>query len=236
MAITAYPPYGEEGYFYGFRSTYFLGWSSRLNDCVNKGIFACEAPGMSTLAAAEESIAKHFRVALYNNYANDSLGVLPWVWNDFEHELWMSSPFIEHPIEIGFGMVRTNGTPKLSLDELCSFPEFITKYPPSEWKKLECKAAILVPSDYTVNTDKYFTQSFHHYIFLRQAHYGVSYIWEQNIKELSLDTEILVLPKTFWPFPSQSLAQSSGFCQKWRHNNLYWSGIWLVPGAIWSNS
>ncbi len=196
MAITAYPPHGGEDCLHGFRSTYFLGWSCCFNDCIGKGIFTCEAPGMSTIAVGEESIAKYFRISLYSNYANDSRGALPWVWNDFEHKLWITPPFIKHPIEVGFGMVRTDGAPKLSLDELCAFRKFINKYPPSEWKKLERKAAIVVPSDYTDNTDKRFTQSFHNYIFLRQAHFSVNYIWEQDIKELSLDTEILVLPQT----------------------------------------
>lgn len=183
MAVTAYSQHTTEDLLHGFRSTWFLGWSVRFNDCVNKGVFTCEAPGWSDIEASEENIGAYYRVCLFSNLANGSCGVMPWVWNDFDDAIQHLPPMDKYTIEKRFGIVREDGQLKPAGEELRRFTRFIAEFPPSEWIPVMPEAGVLVPAQTPPLVHKEFSLLFHHYIFLRQAGLRVCYVWADDLDD-----------------------------------------------------
>lgn len=194
MAVTAYPPHRNEDLVHGFRSGYFLGWSVRFNDCAGKGVFTCEAPGWNDVEASEESVAALYRVALMSNLANGSLGVMPWVWNDFDDAVQCLPPLDRRPQEKRFGIVRENGTLKPAGRELSEFADFVASFHPHEWKQESPEVHVLVPVLSGPGAYDEFDDMFHQYIFLRQAGLRVRYLWAEDLSALRGD--VLFLPNS----------------------------------------
>lgn len=192
MAITAYAPHGSEDLVNGFRSGYFLGWSVRFNNCANKGVFTCEAPGGSDIEASEENIGAYYRVCLFSNLANGSMGVMPWVWNDFDDAIQHLPPMDKYTIEKRFGIVREDGQLKPAGEELRRFARFIAEFPPSEWPSVLPEAGVLVPVQNPPSAYQEFRLLFHHYIFLRQAGLRVRYVWSDDLDDFK--GKLLFLP------------------------------------------
>lgn len=192
MTVTAYPPHMNEDLVNGFRSTYFPGWSARFNDCVRKGVFTCEAPGWSDIAASEENIGAYYRVSLFSNLANGSQGVMPWVWNDFDDAIQHLPPMDKYTIEKRFGITRKDGSLKPAGRELQRFAEFVTEFPPLKWAQVQPEVAVLVPAIKPEDAHAEFDSIFHHYIFLRQAGLHVRYVWMEDFDQFGGD--ILFLP------------------------------------------
>lgn len=192
MAITAYSQHITEDLLHGFRSTWFLGWSLRFNDCANKGVFTCEAPGWSDIDASEESIGTYYRVCMFSNLVNGSQGAMPWVWNDFNDSIQHLPPMDKYTIEKRFGIVRKDGQLKPAGEELHRFASFITEFPPSEWHSVLPEAGVLVPAQTPPVIHKEFSMLFHHYIFLRQAGLRVRYVWADDLDDFK--GKLLFLP------------------------------------------
>jgi|GEM_PF-1262758 len=192
MAITAYSQHITEDLLHGFRSAWFLGWSLRFNDCVNKGVFTCEAPGWSDIEASEENIGAYYRVCLFSNLVNGSQGVMPWVWNDFDDAIQHLPPMDKYTMEKRFGIVRKEGSLKLAGQELQRFAQFIAEFPPSEWPSVSPEAGVLVPVQNPPSAYQEFSPLFHHYIFLRQAGLRVKYVWADDLDDFK--GKLLFLP------------------------------------------
>ncbi|MBU4199164.1 MAG: cellulase family glycosylhydrolase, partial [Verrucomicrobia bacterium] len=192
MTVTAYPPHNNEDLIHGFRSTWFLGWSARMNDCAGKGIFTCEAPGWSDIEASEEHIGAYYRVCLFSNLANGSQGVMPWVWNDFNDAIQHLPPMDKYTIEKRFGIIREDGQLKPAGEELCRFARFTDEFPPSEWMSVMPEVGVLVPAQNPSSAHQEFSLLFHHYVFLRQAGLRVRYVWADDLDDYK--GKLLFLP------------------------------------------
>ena len=193
MGVTAYPPYRKEDFQHGFRNTYFLGWSLRLSDCAGKGVFSCEAPGWSDVNASERSIGLFYRVTLSSQFANGSMGVLPWVWNDFDEGIRHLPPMDVSTAEPRFGISRADGSLKPAGEELRRFSELVAAYPPTEWPSVTPEVGVLMPMR-PERVHHGLSCLFHHYVLLRQAGLRVRDLW---IDDLPLfDGKLLFVPET----------------------------------------
>lgn len=194
MGVTAYPPFIAEDLLHGFRSSYFVGWSDRINDCANKGVFTCEAPGYSDIDASESSIGNYYRVCLMSSYMNGSMGVMPWVWSDFDDSLQCSPPLDKYTIEKRFGITRADGSLKSAGVELQEFASFIREFPPSEWQTIIPEAGVIAPVQDTAVLHQEFYTLFHHYVLLRQAHLRIRYVWPEDLS--AFQGRMLFLPSS----------------------------------------
>ncbi len=81
-------------------------------------LFACagEVPvileefGFSTLQYSEESHAEFLNEVLYTALSHEASGAFVWCFSDFPHE--SDPPYEWRPLELGFGLLRKDGTPK----------------------------------------------------------------------------------------------------------------------------
>lgn len=197
MAVTAYPPHLDEDLIHGFRSTYYLGWSVRFNDCVGKGVFTCEAPGWTDIAASENNIGKYYRISLFSNLANGAQGVMPWVLNDFDDSIQSQPPMDVYTTEKRFGIMRPDRTLKPAAESLRKFAQFVRDFPPADWQPILPEVGVLVPVRRPVDAHQEFARLFHHYIFLRQAALRVRYVWTEDLDEFEGD--LLFLPASAEP-------------------------------------
>ncbi|RKY70464.1 MAG: hypothetical protein DRQ24_09235 [Candidatus Latescibacterota bacterium] len=192
MGVTAYPLWCDTEFLHDLRNNYFVSWSGRFNDCAGKGYFCCEAPGFSSVWASEESIGEYFRVVLYSDLINGSRGVLPWVWNDFEREIWHIGALNLHPAEPSFGLRRLDGSLKPSGQELRSFARFVRQVGIEEWEPVRATADVVIPEVYAQNTKELFSPVYHSFLACRQAGLHVRYLWERDLEKET--NQMLIIP------------------------------------------
>lgn len=209
MAVTAYSPHGNEDLVNGFRGAYFHGYSLRFNDCAGKGVFSCEAPGWWDFMASPAKIGLYYRISLFSNLANDSQGVLPWVWTDVDDSIQNVPPLDKWTHEKSIGITTADGSLKPAGQELAAFAEFVRKYPPAEWSQVSPEVGVLIPAQNRPQASPVvgglvlaqngpqdihmeFSALFHHYIFLRQAGFRVRYIWAEDLDRFNV--KLLFLP------------------------------------------
>ena len=178
MTVTCYPPFMSKELFHSIRNNYFIGWNVRINDIYGKGVFSAEAPGGSNSYASEESMGKYYKVTLYSNLINGSMGTLPWVWNDYDSSIHTSGILNINIHEPYFGISRKDGSLKPAGMELVKFTEFIKNISIHEWQYMKNEIDVFLPDNYYKQIDKAFLPVYHSYILARSAGLYVNYIWE----------------------------------------------------------
>ncbi|WFO75403.1 cellulase family glycosylhydrolase [Desulfurococcaceae archaeon MEX13E-LK6-19] len=102
-----------------------------------------EELGFSSYQYGDEGQFLFLRPILYSILANGAQGFMIWCFSDFDKEEW--EPYINHPYELGFGIVKANREQKpsaLLIKEISSLEE---KYMLSNYKPIEDPVGILIP-------------------------------------------------------------------------------------------
>lgn len=194
MCITAYPQWGRRELLPRLRNSYNLGWNLRMNDLVGRGVFTAETPGWSDVAAGERMIAGYYRQALHSSLANGSMGIMPWVWNDFDKPLHHIAPIETAPLETSFGISRADGSLKPAGEELAGFARWLQEVDIFQWTPLRTEAAIVVPECYTARVNSMQEVMFNAYVLARQAGLHVCYVWERDLATLDEGARLFIVP------------------------------------------
>jgi len=83
------------------------------------------------------------RAITYSILANGAQGLMIWCFSDFNRE--ELSPYNDHPHELGFGIIRYDGTPKSAANIVKEITILDKEYRLSEYKAREDPIGILVP-------------------------------------------------------------------------------------------
>lgn len=146
MAVTAYPNFSNEG-IDTVRNNYCLPYHVKMN-ARGKPVFTCEAPGYSTIQYSEAVVSRFVKASLYGNLLSGSVGVLPWVYTDFEESLWHQVPLEGYTIEPGFGFWNVDGRLKPHGEVLREYAAFSKKAELGKYRPQPAEVAILVPDGY----------------------------------------------------------------------------------------
>ena len=103
--------------------------------------------GHSTTMGSELNQANYYRTVLYSALINGAVGTLNWCYSDFD--LYEDRPYIHHPFEMRFGLIRTNGELRPSGQVMSEFSILARELCTPQWEKIDCaEIALLVPSNY----------------------------------------------------------------------------------------
>jgi hypothetical protein len=82
--------------------------------------------GCSRTHAGEREQAAYHREALHAAFGLGCSGALAWCWTDFDPAtLGLETPYVHHAFELGFGLVRADGSEKPVCDEWRAFRRFL---------------------------------------------------------------------------------------------------------------
>lgn len=81
--------------------------------------------GFSTHQFSEESQAQFINEMLYTSLAHEASGAFIWCFSDFEHE--SDPPYNWRPLELGFGIIRPDGSEKKSAKVIKRFSQELAK-------------------------------------------------------------------------------------------------------------
>lgn len=191
MVVTAYPDGAEEG-LDTVRNNYTVPFHVKMNSR-NKPVFTCEAPGYSSILFSEEIIGRYFKTSLYSNLINGSTGVMPWVYNDFQEDLWHEAPLERYLIEPNFGIITVDGRLKPSGRELKDFAAFVRKAEIGKYRPQKAEAAVLIPEGYYQNIGISYKKLYTAYLLGKGCGIDVDLVWtSEELKSYKL----LLLPTT----------------------------------------
>ncbi|HET6484807.1 MAG TPA: cellulase family glycosylhydrolase [Spirochaetia bacterium] len=178
MVVTAYPGPSHEQ-IDRYRNNYFLPYNVRFNT-LGKPVLSCEAPGSTSVAFSEEVIGNYFRVALYGNLLAGASGALPWVYNDFQREIWHEKPLEEATFEPSFGIVTTDGRLKPSGAALAEFARFANEQGIGSCRPPAARAAILVPRRYYEEIEPAYKKLYTTFILAKASVDAIDFLWEDQ--------------------------------------------------------
>ena len=81
--------------------------------------------GFSTHQYSEESHARFINEVLYTALAHGASGAFIWCFSDFPHE--SDPPYEWRPLELGFGLLRSDGSPKPAAEAVKRFAELLRR-------------------------------------------------------------------------------------------------------------
>lgn len=195
-------------------------YGNLLNVFSNDGQFPVflEEFGFSTNQGSEDSQGDFIYSTLWTAFANNSIGALVWCFSDFPGE--EDPPYDWRPLEINFGLVRSDGSLKPSAEKFHKFAEEVQLLENKEFKEnfnhVPSKVSVIVP--FYAYTD-YFSVagSYQEYLFNRipnpiltslmlskMAHLQVSAFYENDLpshiegKSLLLIPSVPVMRATTW--------------------------------------
>lgn len=181
MSITCYPYDSAIEGLDTARNNYFMGFFAKMHDIKNKPVFACEAPGFTSVKYSEAMLGRYFRTSIYSSLLNGITGVMPWVYNDFEKALWEGRTLNTDPAEPSFGIVDNNGRIKPSGQALVDFGKFVRDVKITDYTRRKGKVAVYVP-------DHYFNQNIFHsqrklraaMQFVKGCGADIQYVWDSD--------------------------------------------------------
>ena len=125
-----------------------------------RAAFICEAAqlgkpvvleefGVTDTFAAEDHAAHYYRHSLHQSLLAGATG---WIgWNNTDFDLDTVEPYSSHLYELGFGVTRTDGTPKATLLELRDFAAVLEAVDAAGLARTPTRTAVLLPAH--VDTD-----------------------------------------------------------------------------------
>lgn len=100
--------------------------------------------GVPDALSSDEAACALYRQAFHLSLLAGATGWIPWNNTDFEQ--WDQDPYRHHPFELGFGLVRADGTPKPQLGELTRFRRLLDRIDVAATTREPTATSILVPS------------------------------------------------------------------------------------------
>jgi endo-1,4-beta-mannosidase len=194
--------------------------------------------GASSSQASDENIALYYREVLLNSLLSGASGAINWCLNDFD--LVSVKPYIHHPFELKFGIVRENGVLKAAAEEVKNFSKFVLNLRNSQMENSE--AVILVPSYY--NTQYPFShdspaETFKHMLqaltMSSKAGFSIDFAEEADLKRWKR-YKLVILPSERKYLATTWEALYEYVCEG---GNLYLSYYWGNSGfqqGIWSHN
>lgn len=129
---------------------------------------------MGSYGADEETAAAFLRATGHSALANGACGIIVWCWQDFESR---ATPFQNHPNERFVGFLRTDGSPKLTMEVF----QDLAARAVNEWCSLTpspAPIAIYMPEYELSGGPNYLnahispaTGAFYSYLLLKRAHF-----------------------------------------------------------------
>ncbi|GCE25142.1 hypothetical protein KDA_06260 [Dictyobacter alpinus] len=188
MVVTCYPNGLALEAYDEVRNNYFISYNVLFNQ-LGKPVMTCEAPGASSVLFSDVVIARYYRVALYSNLLNGSVGVLPWVFNDFSEQIWHQTPLNEKTFEPSFGIIAADGSLKPAGKELADFARFVREHHITDYQWPAADTAILVPSGYYEQITTAFKRIYTSFVLLKGTGVTMRFLWDDQ----SLQTVRLLL-------------------------------------------
>jgi endo-1,4-beta-mannosidase len=189
MVVTAYPGPTTEA-IDKYRNNYFVPFNVKFNN-LGKPVFNCESPGSTSVLFSEEVIGRYFRTSLYGNLLNGSTGVMPWVFNDFNRDIWHEAPLDEATFEPSFGIVDTSGRVKPSGKELSDFAQFVQKCKVTDYSFSKSDVAVLVTKKYYEEIDFTYKKTYTTFILAKSVFNDVNFVWDDQPFD---DYKLLLIP------------------------------------------
>jgi hypothetical protein len=101
--------------------------------------------GASSTQAGEREHAAYIRESMVTAFAAGAAGALVWCASDFgSHTLGSETPYSHHAFELGFGLLRADGSEKPACDELRAVRSLVDAVDFSSLARPRARAAILV--------------------------------------------------------------------------------------------
>jgi endo-1,4-beta-mannosidase len=102
--------------------------------------------GCSSTQAGEPEQAAYFREAIATALATGARGAIGWCYSDFDPEtIGREPPYSHHGFELGFGLVRADGSEKPVCDELRAFRRLVDGLPMGDLAAEAPTAALVLP-------------------------------------------------------------------------------------------
>lgn len=130
------------------RNNSYMAFYLKMNAIQDKPVLALEAPGYSTVMYSEEMLGRYFKVSVYSNLVNGGTGVMPWAYNDFSEELWMTPNLDPMPGEPSFGIISNDGRVKPSGEALIEYGKFVRDAKITDYQLRKPKVAVYLSDDY----------------------------------------------------------------------------------------
>lgn len=103
--------------------------------------------GHSTTMGSLKNQADYYRTVLHSALINGAVGTLNWCYSDFD--LYSDRPYIHHPFETRFGLVKTDGSLRPAGEVMSQFASLAQEMNQECWKKISpTEIGLMVPSNY----------------------------------------------------------------------------------------
>lgn len=191
LVVTAYPNVTLEA-LDRIRNNFFLPYNIRMHN-LGKPVFCCEAPGHTNVAYSEEVLRRYFRLSFYGGLLNRSVGFMPWVYTDFDRDIWHKVPLEEATFEPLFGVCTADRQPKPRGRELMDFARFVREQHITDYAFAPSQAAVLIAPKYYEENDPVFHKTYTAYVLGQTAIGNLDLIWaDMDISSYSL----ILVPST----------------------------------------
>ncbi|WP_329449746.1 beta-mannosidase [Streptomyces sp. NBC_01724] len=100
--------------------------------------------GVSAALSSERNAAHYYRQVLHHTLLAGATGWL--AWNNTDFALESVDPYRHRPFELGFGITRTDGTPKPALAEIGTFRRLLDAVDFDHCARPDTETSIMIPS------------------------------------------------------------------------------------------
>ena len=190
MVVTCYPYDTAIEGLDTMRNNYYLGYYTKMN-AHGKPVYACEAPGFTSTMYSEKMLGRYFNVSIYSALINGSVGVMPWVFNDFAEDIWCKGQLDTMSHEPLFGIVDNSGRVKPSGQALVDFARFTREEDIVSYKPARRRVGLFVPNDFYPNIYTEKEKLWVAMAALKGASADFDIVWDQDSLE---GYELIVVP------------------------------------------
>jgi len=179
FSLCAYPIYGlktPEAHT-SMRSTYFTSFFIKFSD-VGKPVLLSEGPGTTTTWTSPKRAGDYYKVVMYSSFVNGSIGIMPWIFIDYDSEHHGKFPLDDKPYETSFGILNSQGEMKPPAEELRKFNQTITKIDLGKFHFRKPECALLIPRDYYKHVKTIWPRLFEAFILAKEAHIELGFVRE----------------------------------------------------------
>lgn len=226
FSLCAYPIYGlktPEAHT-STRATYFTSFFVKFSQFRRPALLS-EGPGTTTVWTSHQRAGDYYRVVMYSGFVNGSMGVMPWIFCDYDPKHHKVFPLDDKPFETSFGILRSNGEEKPPAKELNRFAQLVRKIDLDRFHFRKPEAALLVPKDYYKYVEQVWPRLFEAFILSREAHLEVDFVREGE--DLSA-YKLLIVPS--------SLALRTSSCYGFKDYVSHGGCLYFSYGGAWIGS
>lgn len=100
--------------------------------------------GVTSSFCSDDNGAHYYRQVLHQSLLAGASG---WIaWNNTDFDLAGQDPYRHHPYELGFGLMRADGSPKPALAEMATFRRILDAVDVSRLHRVPTRSAVLLPA------------------------------------------------------------------------------------------